>query len=188
MAYELQLSWHTNPNFYAIWAVFIWAIPPVRLGLSGRNSGKIPERPRKRSQSVSSNFPREYGWDVPFEASRAFPKFSPPPQYGWGRLFFSEVVPERASQSCSWNSQQYWGYFWLLGVGVVLNIFIPANQAATCWWNCLDFLQGKSSWKLTGTRRPVFTQQCVFRDTWAILANARSPYRAPEPQNLKSAF
>ena len=34
-----------------------WAIPPVRLGLSGRNSGKIPERSRKRSQSVSWNFP-----------------------------------------------------------------------------------------------------------------------------------
>ena len=42
-----------------------WAIPPVRLGLSGRNSGKIPERPRKRSESVSWNFPREYGWDAP---------------------------------------------------------------------------------------------------------------------------
>ena len=43
-----------------------WAIPPVRLGLSGRNSGKIPERPRKRSQSISWwNFPREYGWDAP---------------------------------------------------------------------------------------------------------------------------
>ena len=46
-------------------AALIWAIPPVRLGLSGRNSGKIPERPRKRSQSVSWNFPREYGWDPP---------------------------------------------------------------------------------------------------------------------------
>ena len=26
---------------------------------------EIPERPRKRSQSVSWNFPREYGWDAP---------------------------------------------------------------------------------------------------------------------------
>ena len=42
-----------------------WAVPPVRLGLSGRNSGKFPERPRKRSQSVSWNSPREYGWDAP---------------------------------------------------------------------------------------------------------------------------
>ena len=42
-----------------------WAIPPVRLALSGRNSGKIPERPRKRSQSVSGNSRREYGWDAP---------------------------------------------------------------------------------------------------------------------------
>ena len=42
-----------------------WAIPPVRLALSGRNSGKIPERPRKRSQSVSWNSRREHGWDAP---------------------------------------------------------------------------------------------------------------------------
>ena len=42
-----------------------WATPPVRLGLSRRNSGKIPERPRKHSQSVSWNSPREYGWDAP---------------------------------------------------------------------------------------------------------------------------
>ena len=28
-----------------------------------------------------------------------------------GTLLFSEVVPERASQSRSWNSQHYWGYF-----------------------------------------------------------------------------
>ena len=40
-----------------------WAIPPVRLGLSGRNFGETVERPRKRSQSVSWNSPREYGWD-----------------------------------------------------------------------------------------------------------------------------
>ena len=37
-----------------------WAMRPLRLGLSGRNSRKIPERPRKRSQSVSWNSPREY--------------------------------------------------------------------------------------------------------------------------------
>ena len=42
-------------------AIVVWATPPIRLGLSG----KIPERPRKRSQSVSWNSPREYGWDPP---------------------------------------------------------------------------------------------------------------------------
>ena len=41
------------------------ATPPVRLGLSGRNSGKIPERPRKRSQSFSWNSPRNYSWETP---------------------------------------------------------------------------------------------------------------------------
>ena len=40
----------------------LWAIPPVRLGLSGRNSGKIPERPRKRSHSprVRLGSPKPY--------------------------------------------------------------------------------------------------------------------------------
>ena len=45
--------------------IHMWAIPPVRLTLSGRNSGRNPERPRKRSQSVSWNSRQEYGWDPP---------------------------------------------------------------------------------------------------------------------------
>ena len=98
-------------------ALLLWARPPVRLGLSGRNCGKIPERLRKRSQSVSWNFPREYGWDAPNPRIQGIWGFqsvsrilSPPVRLG--TLLFSEVVPERASQSRSWNSQQYWGYFW----------------------------------------------------------------------------
>ena len=76
-----------------------WAIPPVRLGLSGRNSGKIPERPRKRSQSISWNSRREYGWDAPSPIIQGISGFqsisrilSPPV---WlGTPLFSEVVPD----------------------------------------------------------------------------------------------
>ena len=71
----------------------MWAIPPVRLGLSGRNSGNFPERPRKRSQSVSCKSSREYGWDPPkpynsrhLRLPGHFQNYLP--QYGWGRLFF----------------------------------------------------------------------------------------------------
>ena len=70
------------------------ATPPVRLGLSGRNSGKIPERHRKCSQSFSWNFRREYGWDPPSPTIQGIWGFQSisrivsPPQYGWGRLFF----------------------------------------------------------------------------------------------------
>ena len=52
---------------------------------------KIPERPRKRSQNLSWNSPREYGWDPPtydsghLKASEHFQN-SCPPQYGWGLL------------------------------------------------------------------------------------------------------
>ena len=35
----------------------------------------------------------------------------PPPPIRLGTLLFSEVVPDKASQSRSWNSHQYWGYF-----------------------------------------------------------------------------
>ena len=81
------------------------ATPPVRLGLSGGNSGAIPERPRKRSESFSWNSPREYGWDPPpkpynsrhLKAPEHFPEFSPP-QYGWGRLFFRSGSGEGLSE------------------------------------------------------------------------------------------
>ena len=94
----------------------IWATPPVRLGLSGRNSGKIPERPRKRSQSVSWNFfsrvrlgcPKPYN-SRHLRLPERFQNSLPPVRLGTS--LFSESVPERASQSWSWNSQQYWGYF-----------------------------------------------------------------------------
>ena len=97
-----------------------WAIPPVRLGLSGRNSGKTPETLSERFLEFPSRV--RLGCPKPYNSRHLrlperFPEFSPP-QYGWGRLFFSELVPERAYQSSSWNSQQYWGYFWLkLGLG-----------------------------------------------------------------------
>ena len=98
-------------------ATLAWATPPVRLRLPGGNSGKIPERPPGNALRVFPGIPLESTAGIPqtlqfkaFEASRAFPEFSPP-QYGWGTLLFSEVVPERAPQSRSWNSQQYWGCF-----------------------------------------------------------------------------
>ena len=77
----------------------VWAIPPVRLGLFGRNSGKI--KPWKRSQMFpgiplesTAGMPQTHSFKA-FEASSAFPEFSPP-QYGSGSLFFLEIVPERA--------------------------------------------------------------------------------------------
>ena len=73
-----------------------WATPPVRLGLSGRNSGRIPERPRKRSQSVSWNSPSRVrlGCPKPYNSRQlGLPEHfqnSLPPKYGWGRLFFQK--------------------------------------------------------------------------------------------------
>ena len=89
---------------------------PVRLGLSGRNSGKILERPRKRSQSGFLEFPLSrvrLGCPKPYNSRHLrlpehFQNYLLPVRLG--ALLFSEVVPERASQSRSWNSQQYWGY------------------------------------------------------------------------------
>ena len=53
-----------RPEFRCCKVLLIFGLhPQPRLGLSGGNSGKTPERPRKHSQSVSWNSPREYGWD-----------------------------------------------------------------------------------------------------------------------------
>ena len=65
---------------------------------------EIPERPRKRSQSFSWNFLREYSLGTPkpnnsrhFEVSRAFSEFFPP-EYGWGRLFSGSASGEGFSE------------------------------------------------------------------------------------------
>ena len=97
-------SWHFRANETARPEV-VWAIPQYGLGFPE----EIPEKFRKDPGNALREFPGiplESTAGIPqalqfkaFEASRAFPEFSPP-QYGWGRLFFSE-----------WNSQQYWGYF-----------------------------------------------------------------------------
>ena len=77
---------------------------------------EIPEKFRKDPGNALRAFPGipvESTAGIPqtlqlkaFEASRAFPEFSQPP-VRLGAFLFSEVVPERASQSWSWNSQQY---------------------------------------------------------------------------------
>ena len=53
------LSFDISPfsGFFFSFFLFFWATPPVRLGLSGGNSRKFLERPRKRSQSFSWNSP-----------------------------------------------------------------------------------------------------------------------------------
>ena len=78
-----------------------------------KNSGKTPETLSERFLE----FPREYGWDAPNPIIQGIWGFqsvsrilSPPVRLG--TPLFSELVPERASQSRSWNSRQYWGSFW----------------------------------------------------------------------------
>ena len=72
----------------------VWAIPPVRLGLSGRkfrkNSGKTPETLSERFLEFPLRV--RLGCPKPYHSRhlRLPERFqnSLPPQYGWGRLFF----------------------------------------------------------------------------------------------------
>ena len=81
-----------------------------------RNSGKTPETLSQRFLEFPSRVrlecPKPYN-------SRAFPDF-----------FFSEVVPERASQSWSWNFQQYWGVF--LTFACTLFSSVPGPSVSSC--------------------------------------------------------
>ena len=82
---------------------------------------EIPEKFRKDPgnalRAFLGSFPREYGWDAQnpiiqgIWGSQSISRIISPPVW-LGTPLFSEMVPERASQSWSWNSQQYWGYFW----------------------------------------------------------------------------
>ena len=78
-----------------------------------KNSGKTPETLSEHFLEFPSRV--RLGCPKPYNPRHLrlpehFQNYLPPP-VRLGALLFSEVVPERASQSRSWNSQQYWGYF-----------------------------------------------------------------------------
>ena len=93
--------------------------PAPKLGHTPSTAGTFRRKFRKYSgknpEMLSELFldsPRNYGWDPPKPYNSRHLK---PPEYfqnwlpsntAWDAPF-SEVVPERASQSCSWSSQQY---------------------------------------------------------------------------------
>ena len=96
--------------------MFQWAIPPVRLGLSGRNSRRIPETLSEGflqfPSTVRLGSPKPYN-SRHLKAPEHFLN-SLPPQYGWGRFFFRSGSGEGLSELLSWDSQQYWRYFSVL--------------------------------------------------------------------------
>ena len=90
---------------------------PVLLGLSERFSGKNSAKTLETLSELFLEFPSRVrlGSPKPYTSRH----LKPPehfqnylPLSTAGDAFFSEVVPERASQSRLWNSQQHWGYFW----------------------------------------------------------------------------
>ena len=115
---------------------------------------KIPERFRKDPGNALRAFP-----GIPLESMarnppkpiiqgiRGFQSISRilSPQYGWGSLFFSEVVLERASQSWSWNSQQYWGHFWSLprGSAGLHCYFSDKTKKCKCKCNHVNYHRGR---------------------------------------------
>ena len=77
-----------------------------------KNSRKTPETLSERFLEFPSRVrlgsPKPYN-SRHLKAPEHFQNSLPPVRLG--TRLFSEVVPERASKSRSWNSQQYWGYF-----------------------------------------------------------------------------
>ena len=94
-----------------------------RMGHTPSTAGDFPEEFPEKFRKDPGNALRAFP-GIPFESTagiaqtlqfKAFEAFqsisrifSPPVRLG--TPLFSEVVPERASQSRPWNSQQYWGY------------------------------------------------------------------------------
>ena len=75
-----------------------------------KNFRKTPETLSERFLEFRSRV--RLGSPKPYNSRHLrLPEFSPPP-VRLGTPLFSEAVPERASQSRSWNSQQYWGHVW----------------------------------------------------------------------------
>ena len=98
------------------------------------------------TQSFSWNSPREYGWDAPSPTIQGLWRLQSisrilSPQYGWGRFFFfSEVVPERAPQSRSWNFP------------AVLRAFLKF----------LSIYLQQTCWALRAEQKPSTGEQCAY--------------------------
>ena len=89
-----------------------------------KNSGKTPETLSEHFLEFPSRVrlgsPKPYNsrhLRLPEHFQNSFP-----PPVRLGTPLFSEVVPERASQSQPWNSQQYWGYTRLIPCLKNLNV------------------------------------------------------------------
>ena len=87
-----------------------WAVHPVRLGLSRRNSEKFRKDPGNALKAFPGSFPSRVrlGSPKPYNSRHLrLPEhesriISPPVRLG--APLFSEVAPERASQSWSWTA------------------------------------------------------------------------------------
>ena len=86
-------TWNSQTSFFQTSTPFWWAIPPVRLALSGRNSGRTPETLSERFLEFPSRV--RLGCPKPYNSRHLrlpehFQNYLPPPQYGWGRFFFQK--------------------------------------------------------------------------------------------------
>ena len=129
-----------NHLFYIVFVFgWKWATPLVRLGLSRGNSGKIPERPRKRSESFSWNFPQEYGWDPPSpiiqgiwrlqSISRILP---PPPPSTAGEAFFFQKWFRRGPLRASHGIPSSTGGISEKGLQPCLQILVGKKLSKLC--------------------------------------------------------
>ena len=96
----------------------------LQLGHNPSTAGTFRKKFRKKLRKEPGNALRAFA-GIPLGSTAGIPQnpiiqgisgfqsisriLSPPVQLG--APLFSEVVPERACQSWSWNSKQYWGYF-----------------------------------------------------------------------------
>ena len=101
----------------------VWACLVIEMGHTPSTAGTLRKKFRKNSGTTPEalselflEFPSRVRLGSPkpynsrhLKAPEHFQNSLPPSTAG--DASFSEVVPERASQSWSWNSQQYWGHF-----------------------------------------------------------------------------
>ena len=87
--------------------ISLWATPPVRLGLSGRNSGKTPEALSERFLEFPSRV--RLGSPKPYNSRHLKPpehlqNSLPSPKYGWGRLFLQKCFRRGPLRAGHWTA------------------------------------------------------------------------------------
>ena len=152
-------------------AVTNWAIPPVRLGISGRNSGRIPERPGNALRA----FP-----GIPLESTAGIPKPYNSRHLRFPEHFQNSLPPRTAGDASFFSSGSGEGLSEpVMEFPATLRVFLTFLWSHSGTRKCCIFPEFCSIFEGLVTHARTESQQSKDADTCRLLINLKGIFDKP---------